>query len=99
VTVRVLLPAHLRALARVEGEVRVEVEAPVTIRSVLNAVERHYPMLGGTIRHHVTQERRAFLRFFACEQDLSHESPDAPLPDAVTRGTEPFLVVGAMAGG
>jgi sulfur-carrier protein len=99
VTVRVLLPAHLRALARVEGEVRVEVEAPVTIRSVLNAVERDYPMLGGTIRHHVTQERRAFLRFFACEQDLSHESVDAPLPEVVAQGKEVLLVIGAIAGG
>jgi hypothetical protein len=98
-TVRVLLPAHLRALARVEGEVRVEVDGPVTQRSVLNAVEASYPMLGGTIRHHLTQERRAFLRFFACEQDLSHESPDAPLPAKVARGEEPLLVIGAVAGG
>lgn len=98
-TVRVLLPAHLRALARVSGEVRVEVDGPVTIRSVLNAVEAEYPMLGGTIRHHVTQERRAFLRFFACEQDLSHDSVDAPLPDAVVEGKEPLLVIGAVAGG
>jgi sulfur-carrier protein len=98
-TVRVLLPAHLRVLARVEGEVRVEVNGPVTQRSVLNAVEAAYPMLGGTIRHHLTQERRAFLRFFACEQDLSHESPDAPLPAKVARGEEPLLVIGAVAGG
>jgi sulfur-carrier protein len=98
-TVRVLLPAHLRVLARVEGEVRVEVDGPVTQRSVLNAVEANYPMLSGTIRHHLTQERRAFLRFFACEQDLSHESPDAPLPTKVARGEEPLLVIGAVAGG
>ena len=80
-TIRVLLPAHLRVLARVQGEVRVEVEGPATQRSVLDAVEAAYPMLGGTIRDHTTQQRRAFLRFFACEQDLSHESPDAPLPE------------------
>jgi hypothetical protein len=98
-TIRVLLPAHLRALARVEGEVRVEVDGPVTQRSVLNAVEAAYPMLGGTIRDHFTQQRRAFLRFFACEQDLSHESPDAPLPEEVAQGKEPLLVIGAIAGG
>ena len=98
-TIRVLLPAHLRALARVEGEVRVEVEAPVTLRSVLSAIEASYPMLGGTIRDHVTQQRRAFLRFFACEQDLSHESPDNPLPEKVVQGKEPLLVIGAIAGG
>ena len=97
--VRVLLPAHLRALARVAGEVRVEVDGPVTIRSVLNAVERDYPMLSGTIRHHVTQERRAFLRFFACEQDLSHQPVDAPLPEVVAQGKEVLLVIGAVAGG
>jgi hypothetical protein len=99
VTIRVLLPAHLRALARVEGEVRVEVDGPATQRSVLNAVEAAYPMLGGTIRDHFTQQRRAFLRFFACEQDLSHESPDAPLPEEVAQGKEPLLVIGAIAGG
>jgi sulfur-carrier protein len=99
VIVRVLLPAHLRALARVEGEVRVEVDGPVTIRSVMDGVERDYPMLGGTIRDHSTKERRAFLRFFACEQDLSHDSVDAPLPAAVVEGKEPLLVIGAVAGG
>jgi len=98
-TIRVLLPAHLRVLARVQGEVRVEVEGPVTQRSVLNAIETAYPMLGGTIRDHTTQQRRAFLRFFACEEDLSHESPDTPLPDKVVRGEEPLLVIGAVAGG
>jgi len=98
-TIRVLLPAHLRALARVQGEVCVDVDEPVTQRSVLNAVEAAYPMLGGTIRDHFTQQRRAFLRFFACEQDLSHESPDAPLPDEVAQGKEPLLVIGAIAGG
>ena len=98
-TIRVLLPAHLRALARVEGEVRVEVEAPVTLRSVLSAIEASYPMLGGTIRDHVTHKRRAFVRFFACEQDFSHHSPDDPLPDEVARAKEPFLIVGAIAGG
>ena len=97
--IRVVLPAHLRRLARVDGEVELRVEGPVTRRSVLDALEAGYPMLRGTIRDHVTQERRAFLRFFACEQDLSHEPPDTPLPDAVVKGVEPFLVVGAMAGG
>lgn len=97
--VRVLLPAHLRALARVEGEVRVEVDGPVTIRSVMDGVERDYPMLGGTIRDHSTKERRAFLRFFACEQDLSHEPVDAPLPEVVAQGKEVLLVIGAVAGG
>jgi molybdopterin synthase sulfur carrier subunit len=97
--IRVVLPAHLRRLARVEGEVTLEVELPVTQRSVLDALEARYPMLRGTIRDHVTQQRRPFVRFFACEEDLSHEPPDTPLPDAVARGTEPFLVVGAMAGG
>ena len=96
---RVVLPAHLRTLARVGGEVNVEVAAPVTLRGVLDALEATYPMLRGTIRDHVTHKRRAFLRFFACEQDLSHESPDAPLPAAVASGAEPFLVVGAIAGG
>ena len=97
--VRVVLPGHLRTLARVGGEVKLEVEGRPTQRSVLDALEAAYPMLRGTIRDQVTQQRRAFVRFFACEQDLSHESPDAPLPDAVATGAEPFLVVGAMAGG
>ena len=97
--IRVVLPAHLRTLARVDGEVSLAVEGQATRRSVLDALESRYPMLRGTIRDHVTQERRAFLRFFACEQDLSHEPPDAPLPDAVAAGDEPYLVVGAMAGG
>ena len=97
--IRVVLPAHLRTLARVDGEVKVTVEGPVTLRAVLDALEAGYPMLRGTIRDHVTQERRPFLRFFACEQDLSHESPDAPLPEAVVQGVEPLLIVGAMAGG
>jgi hypothetical protein len=98
-TVRVILPPHLRALARLEGEVQVEVEDPVTLRSVLNAIEAAYPMLGGTIRDHATQQRRAFLRFFACERDLSHESLDATLPAKVVQGKEPLLVIGAVAGG
>jgi sulfur-carrier protein len=97
--VRVVLPAHLRTLAHVDGEVKLDVEGPVTPRSVLDALEARYPMLRGTIRDHVTQQRRPFLRFFACEEDLSHESPDAPLPEAVVSGAEPFLIVGAMAGG
>jgi len=97
--IRVVLPAHLRTLARVDGEVKIDVTGPVTQRSVLDALEAAYPALRGTIRDHVTQQRRPFLRFFACEEDLSHESPDAPLPDAVAEGTEPYLVVGAMAGG
>ena len=97
--VRVVLPAHLRTLARVDGEVTLEVQGEVTQRSVLDALEARYPMLRGTIREHGTLKRRAFVRFFACEQDLSHESPDAPLPDAVATAAEPFLVVGAMAGG
>ena len=97
--IRVVLPAHLRTLARVDGEITVDVPAPVTQRAVLDALEARYPMLSGTIRDHVKQQRRPFVRFFACEQDLSHESPDAPLPDAVAGGAEPFLVVGAMAGG
>jgi hypothetical protein len=99
VIVRVVLPAHLRTLARIDGEVKLDVGADATQRSVLDALEAAYPMLRGTIRDHVTCERRAFLRFFACEQDVSHESPDAPLPDAVARGVEPLLIVGAMAGG
>ena len=97
--IRVVLPAHLRTLARVDGEVKVDVAGPLTVGAVLDALEAAYPMLRGTIRDHVTLERRPFLRFFACEQDLSHEPPDAPLPDAVAEGTEPYLVVGAMAGG
>jgi len=97
--IRVVLPAHLRTLARVDGEVKLEVPGVVTQRAVLDALEAVYPMLRGTIRDQVTRERRAFLRFFACEQDLSHEPPDAPLPEAVAMGTEPLLVVGAMAGG
>ena len=97
--IRVLLPAHLRTLAQVSGEVKVTVDGPVTQRSVLDALEARYPMLRGTIRDHVTQQRRPFLRFFACEEDLSHEPPDAPLPDAVVSGKEPFLIVGAIAGG
>lgn len=98
-TVRVVLPAHLRTLAKVAGEVRVDVAAPVTARAILDALEARYPVLRGTIRDHVTHERRALVRFFACMEDLSHDSPDAPLPDAVAAGSEPFLVVGAMAGG
>jgi hypothetical protein len=97
--IRVVLPAHLRTLARVNGEVKLDIPGKVTQRSVLDALEAQYPMLEGTIRDHVTQQRRAFLRFFACEEDLSNESPDAPLPDAVAAGTEPLLIVGAMAGG
>ena len=97
--IRVTLPVHLRKLAQVDGEVRLEVEGQATQRSVLDALEARYPMLRGTIRDHVTQRRRAFVRFFACEQDLSHELPDAPLPDAVATGAEPFMIVGAIAGG
>jgi len=99
VIIRVVLPAHLRTLARVNGEVKLDVDGTATQRSILDALEATYPMLRGTIRDQVTQQRRAFVRFFACEQDVSHESPDAPLPDAVAKGAEPFLVVGAMAGG
>jgi sulfur-carrier protein len=97
--IRVVLPAHLRILARVHGEVKLDVEGQATQRSVLNALEDCYPMLRGTLRDHVTQRRRPFVRFFACEEDLSHELPDAPLPDAVAKGNEPLLVVGAIAGG
>ena len=97
--IRVVLPAHLRNLARVEGEVTLDVAAPVTQRSVLDALEASYPMLRGTIRDHNGGRRRAFIRFFACEQDLSHDPPGTPLPDPVAAGAEPFLVVGAMAGG
>ncbi len=97
--IRVVLPSHLRTIARVVAEVELRVEGPATQRAVLDALEARYPMLRGTIRDHVTQRRRPFLRFFACEQDLSLESPDCPLPDAVATGTEPFLIVGAIAGG
>ena len=97
--IRVVLPPHLRMLAQVGGEVEVRVEGRVTQRAVLDAVEARYPMLRGTIRDHVKRERRAFVRFFACAEDLSHEPPDSPLPDAVAKGTEPFLVLGAIAGG
>jgi hypothetical protein len=97
--IRVVLPYHLRVLAEVNGEVSLAVDGPATQRSILDALESRYPMLRGTIRDHVTQKRRAFLRFFACEEDLSHEPPDAPLPEAVTSGTEPFFIIGAVAGG
>ena len=97
--IRVVLPAHLRTLARIDGELKLGVDGPPTQHSVLAALEMAYPMLRGTIRDQVTQKRRPFVRFFACERDLSHESPDAPLPEAVATGAEPFLVVGAMAGG
>jgi molybdopterin converting factor small subunit len=97
--IRVVLPAHLRTLAHLDGEVKLDLEGQATQRAVLDAIEACYPMLRGTLRDHVTHQRRAFVRFFACEQDLSHEPPDAPLPDAVATGAEPFLVVGAMAGG
>jgi sulfur-carrier protein len=97
--IRVVLPFHLRTLAKISGEVQLDVEPPVTQRSVLDALEARYPGLRGTIRDHGTQKRRAFLRFFACEQDLSNESPDAPLPEAVASGAEPYLVIGALAGG
>lgn len=98
-TIRVELPQHLRTLAHVGREVQLEVQGPVTQRTVLDALETRYPMLRGTIREHGTQQRRAFLRFFACEEDLSHESPDTPLPEAVASGKEPFLIIGAIAGG
>ncbi|HEV7827578.1 MAG TPA: MoaD/ThiS family protein [Pseudonocardiaceae bacterium] len=97
--IRVMLPAHLRTLAHVAGEIALDIAGPVTQRSVLDALEVRYPMLRGTIRDHATHRRRAFVRFFACEQDLSHDLPDAPLPQAVATGAEPYLVVGAMAGG
>ncbi len=97
--IRVILPQHLRTLAHVGSEVTLEVEGPITQRSVLDALEAGYPMLRGTIRDHDTQQRRPFLRFFACEEDLSHESPDSPLPDSVVSGAEPFLIIGAIAGG
>ena len=98
-TVRVVLPPHLRTLAHVRGDVELEVEGPITQRSVLDTLEARYPMLRGTIRDHETLHRRPFLRFFACEEDLSHESPDTPLPEAVASGKEPFVVLGAIAGG
>jgi len=97
--IRVVLPQHLRTLAQLDGEVRLEVAAPVTQRTVLDALEAHHPELRGTIRDHVTQRRRAFVRFFACGKDWSHEAPDAKLPDAVATGAEPFVVLGALAGG
>ena len=97
--IRVVLPAHLRTLARVDGEVKLDVAGPATLGSVLDALEAAYPMLRGTIRDQVTRKRRAFVRFFACEQDLSHDAADTPLPEAVLTGSEPFMVVGAMAGG
>jgi sulfur-carrier protein len=97
--IRVVLPFHLRRLAQVDGEVTLEVAGPVTTRSVLDALEARYPALCGTIRDHSTRERRPFLRFFACEEDLTHESPDTPLPEAVATGKEPFMVIGAIAGG
>jgi len=97
--IRLVLPYHLRNLAQIGTDVSIEVAAPITQRSVLDALEARYPMLRGTIRDHVTQQRRAFLRFFACEEDLSHESPDAPLPEAVVVGKEPLLIIGAIAGG
>ncbi len=97
--IRVVLPAHLRALAQLSGELQLDVDPPITQRTVLDAIEALHPVLGGTMRDHTTQRRRPFVRFYACQEDLSHESPDAPLPAAVVNGTEPFLVVGAMAGG
>ena len=97
--IRVELPAHLRNLARVAGEVQLDIPGEVTQRAILDALEARYPALRGTIRDHVTQQRRPFVRFFACEEDLSHEPPDAPLPAAVASGEEPFLIVGAIAGG
>jgi molybdopterin synthase sulfur carrier subunit len=97
--IHIVLPPHLRALAKVQGDVVLEVQVPITQRSVLDALEARYPMLQGTIRDHTTKQRRAFLRFFACEEDITHESPDTPLPDAVASGKEPFFVIGAIAGG
>ena len=97
--IRVVLPAHLRALARITGEVQLAIDPPVTQRAILDALEERHPMLTGTMRDHATAQRRPFVRFYACEEDLSHESPDDALPDAVANGTEPFLIVGAMAGG
>ena len=97
--IRVVLPQHLRTLARVSGEVELDVQPPITQRSILDALEAAYPVLRGTVRDHVTKKRRPFVRFFACEQDLSHESPDTTLPDEVANGTEPYLIIGAIAGG
>jgi len=97
--IRVIIPYHLRTLARTSAEVQLEVDGPITQRAVLDALEARYPMLAGTIRDHVTQQRRPFLRFFVCEEDWSHESADAPLPDAVASGAEPFFIIGAIAGG
>jgi molybdopterin converting factor small subunit len=97
--IRVELPAHLRRLAHIDGEVKLELQGPATLRSVLDALEASYPVLRGTIRDHVTQQRRPFLRFFACQEDLSHDSPDTPLPDAIANGKEPLLIIGAIAGG
>jgi molybdopterin synthase sulfur carrier subunit len=97
--IRVILPAHLRALARINGEVRLDIDTPVTQRTVLDELESQYPMLAGTMRDHDTQRRRPFVRFYACQEDLSNDSPDDELPPAVTNGTEPYLIVGAMAGG
>ena len=97
--IRIVLPQHLQTLARVSDEVQLDIDGPATQRALLDALEARYPVLRGTIRDHVTQTRRPFVRFFACEEDLSHESPDAPLPDAVTSGVEPFFIVGALAGG
>jgi sulfur-carrier protein len=97
--IRVVLPPHLRTLAHVESEATLEVTGPVTLRAVLDELEARYPMLRGTIRDHVTQQRRPFLRFFACEQDMSHDRPDTPLPDAVASGREPLIILGAIAGG
>lgn len=97
--IRIILPPHLRTLAHVGSELQIEVEGPITLNSVLDAIEARYPMLRGTIRDHVTLQRRPFLRFFACEQDLTHESPDAPLPETIASGAEPLTVLGAIAGG
>jgi hypothetical protein len=97
--IRVWLPAHLRTLAHIEGELQLAIEGPATQRAILDAIEERFPMLLGTLRDHVTQQRRPYVRFFACQEDISFESPDAPLPEAVARGAEPFLVVGAVAGG
>jgi hypothetical protein len=97
--IRVVLPQHLKTLARVDGEVTLAVDAPVTQRSILDALEARYPMLRGTVRDHATQRRRPLVRFFACEEDVTHDSPDEPLPQAIATGTEPFLIIGAIAGG
>lgn len=97
--IRVVLPMHLKTLAKVTGEVQLDLQSPVTTRAILDALEKRFPVLTGTIRDHDTQKRRAFLRFFACNEDLSHESPDTPLPDAIASGAEPFFIIGAIAGG